>query len=217
MSLLSKIRTVLTLGRGVVRGLDELTVTDDPIALFRAWYRDAERAGLLLPEAAAVATATRDGAPSVRMMLLKEIDEGGFVFYTNYASRKGEELAANPRASLCFYWGILERQVRVEGAVEKIPVERSEAYFHTRPRGSQIGAWASEQSRPIESREALERRFRELEERFRGQEVPLRPGWGGFRVTPRRIEFWQGRLNRLHDRLRYERAGDGWEVVRLQP
>lgn len=217
MSLLSKIRTILTLGRGVVRGIDELSVTDDPISMFRKWYGEAERAGLFLPEAVAVATATPDGGPSVRMMLLKGVDRGGFVLYTNYASRKGRELAANPRASLCFYWGILERQVRVEGTVEKLSREESEAYFRTRPRGSQIGAWASEQSRPIESRAELERRFREHSERYRGEEVPLRPDWGGFRVEPRRIEFWQGRLDRLHDRLRYERSGDVWEVVRLQP
>lgn len=217
MSFLSKIRTILTLGRGVVRGIDELSVTDDPIALFREWYDDAEQSGLFLPEAVAVATATPDGAPSVRMMLLKGVEARGFVLYTNYGSRKGRELAANPRASLCFYWGILERQVRVEGTARRISREESEAYFRTRPRGSQIGAWASEQSRPIVNREELERRFREHAERFRGEEVPLRPDWGGYCVEPHRLEFWQGRLNRLHDRLRYERAGEGWEVVRLQP
>ncbi|MGH7542118.1 MAG: pyridoxamine 5'-phosphate oxidase [Gemmatimonadota bacterium] len=217
MSVLSNIRTILTLGRGVVTGIDELSVTSDPIALFRDWFEDAGKAGLFLPDAVAVATSAPDGTPSVRMMLLKGVDMRGFVLYTNYESRKGRELAANPRASLCFYWGILERQVRVEGSVERIPRAESEAYFRARPRGSQIGAWASEQSRPVEGREALERRFREYEEKFRGGEVPLPAYWGGFRLDPHHIEFWQGRLNRLHDRLRYERTPAGWDVVRLAP
>jgi pyridoxamine 5'-phosphate oxidase len=211
------LRAILTLGRGVTKGISPLTAGEDPIAMFHSWFEDARGSGILLPERMAVATATSDGAPSVRVMLLKGVDERGFVFYTNYESRKGSELDDNPRAALSFHWPILERQVRVEGQVDRLAPEESEAYFHTRPRGSQIGAWASTQSADLESREELERRVREHEETFRGREVPLPPYWGGYRVSPERIEFWQGKLNRLHDRLLYTRVEDGWEVRRLNP
>jgi len=211
------LRAIRTLTKGVAAGLSELEAGDDPFATFRRWYSDAEESGLLMPESMALATATPDGAPSVRMVLLKGLDERGFRFFTNYESRKSEELEANPRAALCFHWSVLERQVRVEGRVERISLEESEAYFHTRSRGSQIGAWASDQSRPIEGRAALEAREREAKERFGGGEIPLPPYWGGYVLDPSRIEFWQGRANRLHDRLCYERAGEGWSVSRLQP
>ncbi len=217
MSLLSTIRALLTLGRGVTRGLPDLTPADDPIAFFRRWFDEAKAAGIYLPESMAVATATPSGAPAARMMLLKGVDQRGFVFFTNYESRKGAELAANPRAALVFHWAVLERQVRVEGTVEKLSPAESEAYFRSRPRGSRLGAWASRQSAPLASRAELDRRFREFEAQFAGREIPLPPFWGGFRLEPLVIEFWQGRLNRLHDRLRYTRQGGGWLVERLYP
>ncbi|MDX1394945.1 MAG: pyridoxamine 5'-phosphate oxidase [Gemmatimonadota bacterium] len=207
-----------TLVRGVAGGLSELSASDDPIRQFEEWYDDAERSGLLLPESVALATATRDGVPSVRMVLLKGVDERGFRFFTNYESRKATELDANPRAALCFHWSVLERQVRVEGSVERLPREESEEYFETRERGSQIGAWASRQSRPLDRRADLETRVRECEVEFLGRPVPLPEFWGGYRLRPDRIEFWQGRRNRLHDRLVYEPAGSGgWDVTRLYP
>ncbi|MFQ5891058.1 MAG: pyridoxamine 5'-phosphate oxidase [Gemmatimonadota bacterium] len=217
MSLRSSIRALLTLGRGVVKGISELTASDDPIAMFAEWFEDAKRSGILMPEKMTLATATRDGIPSARMMLLKDVDERGFVFYTNYESRKSRELLENPHAALVFHWPVLQRQVRVEGTVAKLTREESEAYFRTRSRGSRLGAWASGQSRELASRAELDRRFRECDEKFRGREVPLPPFWGGFRLETRRIEFWQGRLNRLHDRLLYTRIDGGWAVVRLFP
>ncbi|MBI2072742.1 MAG: pyridoxamine 5'-phosphate oxidase [Gemmatimonadetes bacterium] len=207
----SALRALLTLGRGVVRGLPDLTAADDPIALFERWFAEARAAGMYLPESMTLATATPDGVPAARMMLLKGVDQRGFVFFTNYESPKGRELVANPRAALVFHWAVLQRQVRVEGAVERLTPEESEAYFQTRARGSQIGAWASQQSAELSSRAELDRRFREYQERFAGQEVPLPP------FTPTAIEFWQGRVNRLHDRLRYARTDGGWAVTRLHP
>lgn len=217
MSLLRHIKAILTLGRGTLRGVSELEAGDDPIALFRTWFDDAREAGFLFPESMSVATATAEGRPSARMMLLKGVDEAGFVFYTNYGSRKASDLARNPWAALVFHWDVLQRQVRVEGQVERLRREESAAYFRTRPRGSQIGAWASRQSEELESREELERRFRRYEEKFRGEEVPLPDFWGGYRLRPERIEFWQGRANRLHDRLIYRRSDGKWDVARLQP
>ena len=164
-----------------------------------------------------LATATMDGAPSARMMLLKGVDARGFVFFTNYQSRKGDELLANARAALVFHWAVLQRQVRVEGTVTRLTLPESEAYFRTRPRGSQIGAWASRQSAELSSRAELDERVREVEKRFAHQDAPLPPFWGGFRLSPSMIEFWQGRVNRLHDRLRYTRTGSGWAVTRLYP
>lgn len=211
------LRAIRTLTKGVTAGLSELEAVDDPLDLFRRWHEDAAASGLLLPEAVALATASGEGAPSVRMVLLKGVDERGFRFFTNHESRKARELDENPRAAMCFYWSVLERQVRVDGRVTRVSREESEAYFRTRPRGSRIGAWASEQSRPIESRDALESREREAEERFRDTDVPLPPFWGGYVLDPAGIEFWQGRANRLHDRLLYVREGKGWSVTRLQP
>ena len=217
MSFRSNIRALFTLGRGVVKGISELTATDDPIAMCRDWIEDARQAGIFLPERVNLATATKDGVPSARMMLHKGVDDRGFVFYTNYESRKGRELEENPRAALTFHWSILERQIRVEGSVEKLSQEESEAYFSSRSRGSRIGAWASDQSTAVGSREELVQRFREYDKKYPGENVPLPPFWGGWRLKPQRIEFWQGRLNRLHDRLRYDRKGDGWEITRLYP
>jgi len=207
----------LTLGRGVVRGLPDLTAADDPIALFGRWFADARAAGIYLPESMTLATATPDGIPAARMMLLKGVDQRGFVFFTNYESRKGRELLGNRHAALVFHWAILQRQVRVEGTVERLTTPESEAYFQTRPRGAQIGAWASQQSADLSSRAELDRRAREYETQFAGQRVPLPPFWGGYRLAPTTIEFWQGRINRLHDRLRYARTQDGWAVTRLYP
>lgn len=218
MSLKSSLKTVLTLGRGLVGGIPEAAEDADPIELFRSWFDAAREAGILLPEAAALATASPDGEPSVRMVLLKGVDERGFVFFTNYESRKARELDANPRAALCFHWAVLQRQVRVSGAVARVTAEESAAYFATRPRGSQIGAWASRQSARLGSREELERRVREAERRFAAGDVPLPPFWGGYRLAPASLEFWQGRADRLHDRLLFTREGAAaWSAARLFP
>jgi pyridoxamine 5'-phosphate oxidase len=198
--------------------LDEADVSKDPIEQFGRWFDEARAASV--PEANAMTLATADAAgnPSARIVLLKSVDARGFAFYTNYDSRKGRELAANPRAALCFFWQPLERQVRVEGTVEKVGREESEAYFGGRPRQAQIGAWVSQQSSPITSRAELERIEAELQKRFEGRPVPLPDYWGGFRVVPRAIEFWQGRPSRLHDRLLYTSSeGGGWTLRRLSP
>jgi pyridoxamine 5'-phosphate oxidase len=164
-----------------------------------------------------LATADGQGRPSARVVLLKGVDERGFIFFTNYESRKGEQLTANPHAALVFYWADQERQVCVTGPVSKLPVQESEAYFKTRPRGSQVGAWASRQSSVARDRAELESRWAEIEKRFHSQEVPLPPYWGGFVLSPTQMEFWQGRPNRLHDRFRYTKSADGWAIERLSP
>ncbi len=217
MSLKSSIKTVVTLGKGVAGGIPPADADGDPIDLFQAWYAAAEESGILHPEALALATADTEGRPSVRMVLLKQVDEDGFVFFTNYESRKARELDANPNAALCFHWAVHERQVRVTGSVERTTDEESFEYFRTRGRGSRIGAWASLQSRPLDDREILEARVREMKERFDGDEVPLPPYWGGYRLRPATMEFWQGRADRLHDRLLFERDGEGWATKRLYP
>jgi pyridoxamine 5'-phosphate oxidase len=197
--------------------LAEADVDPDPVVQFGRWFEQAEEAGLLEPTAMTLATATPDGRPSARMVLLRGFDERGFCFYTNYESRKGVELAANPRAALVFWWGELERQVRIEGPVAPTSRAESEAYFHSRPPGSQLSAAASPQSRVIQDRAVLERRVADLAAGSADGQVPLPDFWGGYRLTHEVVEFWQGRPNRLHDRLRYRRAGDAWKIERLAP
>lgn len=198
-------------------GLVEKDLARDPFRQFEKWFQEAEAAKLTEPNAMVLTTATRDGRPSARTVLLKALDGRGFVFYSNYESRKGRELDANPRATLVFPWLALERQVIVEGAVTKVAREESEAYFHSRPRGSQLGAWVSAQSAIIPDRRVLEDSLKALETKYAGREVPLPPQWGGWRLVPEAVEFWQGRRNRLHDRLRYRREKEGWTIERLAP
>ena len=200
-----------------LEGLDEKTIDRDPIKQFQLWFNDAIAAGLPLPEAMTLATATSDGKPSARMVLLKQVDEDGFVFFTNYRSEKAEQLDANPYAALVFYWAQLDRQVRVEGSVVRTPAQESRDYFKTRPRESQIGAWASEQSQAISSRNVLEQRAQELEALYRDREIDCPEYWGGYRLKPERIEFWKSRVGRLHDRILYERNATGWSITRLAP
>lgn len=217
MSVLSTLRALFTFGRGVFGGLDELRAGDDPVALFATWFEAAKRSGLYLPESMSLATASASGRPSVRMVLLKGFDESGFVFYTNYESRKARDLDENPWAALCWHWNVLQRQVRLRGPVSKVTTVESEAYFRSRPRGSRLGALASRQSSELAERAELERRYAELEREYAGRDVPLPEFWGGFRIVPEVMEFWQGRANRLHDRLEYRRDDAGWSVRRLYP
>ena len=201
----------------MVNTLNESDVDPNPLKQFEAWYGEALASGVPEADAMTLATATTDGAPDARIVLLKSFDGRGFVFFTNYQSRKAEELAANGRACLLFYWLPLKRQVRIEGTVEKVSAAESDDYFHTRPWGSKLGAWASDQSRVITSRENLEKRFAEFELEF-ADNVPRPPHWGGYRLIPTAIEFWQGRDNRLHDRIRYRLQPDkSWRIERLAP
>lgn len=197
--------------------LDEKLIDPDPIKQFQIWFKEARDLQLPQPEAMTLATSDLDGKPSARMVLLKQVDENGFTFFTNYNSRKASLLTTNPQAALVFFWVQLERQVRVEGTVSRTSAEESCEYFHTRPRESQLGAWASPQSEVISGRAVLEQRFTEVEEKYRNRKIDCPEHWGGFRVTPTRIEFWKGRVGRLHDRLVYERAETGWTISRLAP
>lgn len=198
----------------------ESDVAADAIDQFSRWFDEAKQAGLREPNAMTLATADASGAPAARIVLLKDFDRRGFSFYTNYESRKARELAANPRASLVFFWEQIERQVRIDGTVEKVSREESQAYFDIRPRNARVGAWASQQSATLASRDELESREKQLNTQFRaqfGDAVPLPDHWGGYRVIPTAIEFWQGRPSRLHDRLRYTRVDGVWKIERLSP
>lgn len=198
-------------------GLDLPDLVEDPVEMFQRWFADAIAAGLHEPNAMVLATADSAGMPSSRMVLLKGVSERGFVFFTNAASRKGRELAQRPGCSLLFPWHPLERQVRVEGEAHPLPRDEVAAYFRTRPRGAQLGAWASPQSREVEGRADLAARYARVEQQHAGREVPLPDHWGGYVVAPRSVEFWQGRPGRMHDRLVYRRDGERWRVVRLAP
>ena len=200
-----------------IEGLDEKTIDRDPIKLFQRWFEDAIAAKLPMPDAMTLATATPDGKPSARMVLLKQVDHDGFVFFTNYRSAKAEQLDANPFAALVFYWAQLDRQVRVEGSVTRTSEQESRDYFRTRPRESQIGAWASAQSQVISGRDVLEQHAQELEALYCDRDVDCPEHWGGYRLKPERIEFWKSRVGRLHDRILYQRDAGGWTITRLAP
>ena len=197
--------------------LDKACADADPFVQFSHWFDQAMESGLPEPNAMSLATASAEAKPSVRIVLLKELDERGFVFYTNYLSRKGRELEANPHASLLFSWLELQRQIRIEGYVEKISNAESDAYFSLRPRESQLGALVSAQSQPVASRQVLEDQFRQEAARWEGRMVERPAHWGGYRLLPENIEFWQGRINRLHDRLLYKKNKGGWQIIRLSP
>lgn len=197
-------------------GLSEAHALADPLAQFQRWFEAAQAAALPLANATTLATVSADGAPSARVVLLKGIDAGGFVFYTNYAGRKGRELAGEPRACLVFLWAELERQVRIEGRTEKVAAEDSDAYFASRPLGARLSAWASAQSEPVADRATLERALEGMKHKY-GQHPPRPPHWGGYRLMPAAIEFWQGRADRLHDRLLYTRSGAHWKIERIAP
>ncbi len=198
--------------------LSETTVDKNPFAQFTEWYESILKSSLLNePTVMMLSTADVNGNPSARIVLLKEIDDSGFVFYTNYGSRKGKDLKENPKAALTFFWDELLRQIRIEGRIEKISREASKEYFSSRPRESQIGAWVSAQSSVIPNREILENKFDELEEKFGNEEIPLPHFWGGYRAIPNYFEFWQGRENRLHDRICYKKENDEWKIFRIAP
>ena len=201
-----------------LQGLSETDVNSNPFTQFKEWFDQALNADILEPNAMMVATTTTQGKPSARMVLLKDFDERGFVFYTNYNSQKAQELAENPQAALVFWWAELQRQVRICGWVEKVSDEESDKYFYSRPFSSRLGAWASNQSEVIENREVLEQQLEELQEQYYNKDIPRPPHWGGIRVIPAEIEFWQGRSSRLHDRLIYRKIENGsWKIERLSP
>lgn len=222
MTLFEKLRCLFTFGQGVVLPLPSISEDSNPFDLFEQWLADATNSGILLPESMSISTCSSDGQPSSRMVLLKEFDSKGFVFFTNYESKKSHELLANPKVSLLFHWNVLQRQVRIEGNVEKISFEESEEYFHSRSRGSQIGAWASIQSKRYEHDKELIEREKYFKEKFKSGVVPLPEFWGGYRVIPKNIEFWQGRANRLHDRVCFEKVSGSdtekqWGLYKLHP
>ncbi|ALO33986.1 pyridoxine 5'-phosphate oxidase [Colwellia sp. MT41] len=217
MTLFEKLRCLLTFGQGVALPLPELSANTTPEQLFEQWFTDAHKAGILLPEAMSVSSCSTDGQPSSRMVLLKSYDEQGFVFFTNYASRKSQELAENNKVALLFHWNVLQRQIRIEGTVEKVSEQESADYFHSRDRGSQVGAWASKQSQKLKYDNELKDKMKHFQEKFVQGDVPHPEFWGGWRVKPHAIEFWQGRANRLHERLCFEKQGKQWHNHKLNP
>lgn len=213
MSKISDLRQNYTKGE-----LTEQSVCSDPITMFDQWFKDAQSIGTIEPNIFTLATADKDGVPNARVLLLKGYDQSGFVFFTNYNSRKSQEIGENPHVAMVFLWIQQERQVRVTGKIEKVSKDESEEYFHSRPRESQIGAWVSNQSSTIDSRDVLDEKQKQLEEIYsEGKEIPLPEHWGGFRIIPDKIEFWQGRANRLHDRILYAKIGAEWNISRLAP
>ena len=218
MTLFEKLRCLFTFGQGVALPLPEIPVNSTPLPLFKQWFEDANKSGILLPEAMSVSSCSQNGQPSSRMVLLKGFDEEGFVFYTNYGSRKSNELTENSKVALLFHWNVLQRQIRIEGTVEKISQQESADYFHSRDRGSQVGAWASKQSQKLSSNNELKERMTHFSDKYAKGEVPHPEFWGGWRIKPHAIEFWQGRASRLHDRIVYTIGKDGlWQKGLLQP
>jgi len=217
MTFLEKLRCLLTFGQGVALPLPDISEASQPIELFDQWFNDAEKSGILLHESMSVSSCNKDGQPSSRMVLLKSFNENGFVFYTNYNSRKSHELEENNKVALLFHWNVLQRQVRIEGEVEKVSAQESAEYFHSRDRGSQIGAWASKQSTKITEDNQLDNRFKKLSNKFGDEEIPYPEFWGGWRVKPKNIEFWQGRASRMHDRICFEKKQQQWQQFKLQP
>ncbi len=217
MTLFEKIRCLLTFGQGVALPLPAISADTQPLTLFKQWFDDANQSGILLPESMSVSTCSSDGQPSSRMVLLKDYDEDGFVFYTNFGSRKSHELMENNNVALLFHWNVLQRQIRIEGTVERVSAQQAREYFHSRDRGSQIGAWASKQSNKLEYPQELKEREQYFKNKFAGAEVPLPEFWGGWRVKPRYIEFWQGRASRLHDRVCFEQHEGNWQQFKLHP
>lgn len=217
MTLFEKLRCLFTFGQGVALPLPTVSENTTPGELFKIWFEDAKRSGVLLPEAMSVSTCSLDGQPSSRMVLLKEFDDRGFVFFTNYTSRKSCDLVSNNKIALLFHWGVLQRQIRIEGEVEKISIEESADYFHSRGKGSQIGAWASKQSRELKYDNELNDRMQHFQTKFSDGEIPHPEFWGGWRIKPHSFEFWQGRANRLHDRLCFKLQNNEWQHCKLNP
>ncbi|GHF85682.1 pyridoxamine 5'-phosphate oxidase [Thalassotalea marina] len=217
MTFLERLKCLFTFGQGVALPLPQIDADMSPYELFDLWFKDANKSGILLPEAMSVSSVDSTGQPSSRMVLLKSFDENGFVFFTNYGSRKHQELSGNNKVALLFHWSVLQRQVRIEGTIEKVTAAESEAYFHSRDRGSQIGAWASKQSQRLTHDNELKERVKSYTDKFNNQQVPLPEFWGGLRVKPHYMEFWQGRASRLHDRICFEKSENNWQQFKLHP
>lgn len=217
MTLLEKLRCLFSFGQGVALPLPKIDANTTPTQLFEQWFNDANKSGILLPEAVSVSTCGFDGQPKSRMVLLKDFDQAGFVFYTNYGSDKSQQLRENQKIALLFHWSVLQRQIRIEGEVELVEQATSAAYFHSRDRGSQIGAWASKQSQHLSHEQELSERVKYYQDKFKDQDVPLPEFWGGWRVKPHYFEFWQGRASRLHDRLCFEHNDGQWQHFKRHP